>query len=127
LYTSLLPNLLVPELLAATHASRALKVYVCNIATEVGETDLYSCSDHMRALEEHVGPGLFDLVLCNENYEVALSPNSRWVEADEQSMKDGRLYCADLPETEHPWRHDPAKLAKVLMDLYYERTGPLSG
>ncbi len=126
LYTSLLPNLLVPEILAAIRASRAVKVYVCNIATQEGETDLYSCFDHVQALEDHVGPGLFDVVLCNENYEGTLSPTSRWVEADERSLKDKRLYCADLPETEHPWRHDPVKLSKVLMDLYYERTGPLS-
>jgi uncharacterized cofD-like protein len=127
LYTSLLPNLLVPDLLAALRASRALKVYVCNIATQVGETDLYSCYDHVHALEEHVGEGLFDLVVCNENYAGQLSPDTRWVQADEKSAEDQRLYCADLPEAEHPWRHDPAKLSKVLMDLFYERTGPLSG
>ncbi len=127
LYTSLLPNLLVPDLLAALRASRALKIYVCNIATQEGETDLYSCYDHIRALEDHVGEGLFDVVLCNENYLGELSPNSRWVQADERSLKDRRLYCADLPEAEHPWRHDPGKLSKVLMDLLYERTGPMSG
>ncbi|HTO99972.1 MAG TPA: gluconeogenesis factor YvcK family protein [Anaerolineales bacterium] len=125
LYTSLLPNLLVPDLLNALHASRALKVYVCNIATQVGETDLYSCYDHMQALEDHVGPDLFDVVVCNEDYSGSLPPNSRWVEADEISLKDRRLYCADLAESEHPWRHDPQKLSKVLVDLYYQRTGPL--
>jgi uncharacterized cofD-like protein len=125
LYTSLLPNLLVPDLLAALQASRALKIYVCNLATQVGETDLYSCSDHVRALEDHVGPNLFDVILCNEDYSGTLPPNSRWVEADEVSRKDKRLYCANLPEIDHPWRHDPGKLSKVLMDLYYERTGPM--
>ncbi len=125
LYTSLLPNLLVPDLLAALRASRALKVYVANLATQVGETDLYSCFDHVRALEEHVGEGLFDIVLCNENYTGQLSPNTQWVRSDDST--DRRLYCADLPEKDRPWRHDPAKLAKVLMDLFYERTGPLSG
>ncbi len=126
LYTSLLPNLLVPDLLAALRASRAIKIYVANLATQVGETDLYSCFDHVRALEQHVGEGLFDIVLCNENYSGQLSPNTEWVRADEDGG-DKRLYCADLPEAEHPWRHDPGKLAKVLMDLFYERTGPLSG
>lgn len=127
LYTSLLPNLLVPDLLSALRASRALKIYVCNIATQEGETDLYSCYDHVRALEDHVGEGLFDVVLCNENYAGELAPNTRWVQADERSLKDRRLYCADLREGEHPWRHDPGKLSRVLMDLFYERTGPLSG
>ncbi len=126
LYTSLLPNLLVPDLLAAMRASRALKIYVCNIATQAGETDLYSSYDHVRALEDHVGNGLFDLVLCNQNYVGELSADSHWVAVDEKSAKDKRLYTADLPEAEHPWRHDAGKLAKVVMDLFYERTGPLS-
>src|SRR5215208_7758914 len=60
LYTSLLPNLLVQDLLGAIRASRALKVYVSNIATQSGETDLYSCYDHIRSLEEHIGDSLFD-------------------------------------------------------------------
>ena len=68
LYTSLLPNLLVKDLLGAITASRALKIYVCNIATQAGETDVYTCYDHIRALEEHVGDGVFDVILCNDNY-----------------------------------------------------------
>lgn len=126
LYTSLLPNLLVPDLLAAVRASRAVKAYVCNIATQQGETDSYSCYDHVRALEEHVGEDLFDIVLCNENYQGDLGRTSQWVRADERSRADARLYCADLIDEERSWRHDAVKLAQVLMDLFYERTGPLS-
>ncbi len=126
LYTSLLPNLLVPDLLAAIHASRAVKVYVCNIATQKGETDSYSCYDHARAVEEHIGENLFDMVLCNENYEGNPGANSEWVRVDEKTLTDERSYCADLIDDEHPWRHDSIKLAQVLMDLYFERTGPLS-
>ncbi len=126
LYTSLLPNLLVRDLLGAVGASRAFKVYVCNIVTQAGETDCYTCSDHIRSLEEHIGEGLFDVVLCNDNYELALPDESdQWVLADEQSRSDARSYTADLVDYEHPWRHDPGRLAQVLMDLYYERTGPL--
>ena len=126
IYTSLLPNLLVPDLLAAIHASRAIKVYICNIATQVGETDLYSCYDHVRALEEQVGEIFFDVVLCNENYEGDLGGTSQWVSADEKSRADLRFYGADLMDVDHPWRHDSVKLSQVLMDLFYERTGPLS-
>ncbi len=125
LYTSLLPNLLVPDLLAAIRASRAIKVYVCNIATQSGETDLYSCYDHVQALEEHVGKDLFDVVLCNENNEGEPGLNSQWVLLDDKSNRDKRYYYADLTEDDHPGRHDSAKLAHVLMDLFYERTGPL--
>ncbi len=127
LYTSLLPNLLVPDLLAAIRASRAVKIYVCNIATQPGETDLYSCSDHVRALEDHVGENLFDIVLCNENNEGDLDPSSQWVRADDDSLRDSRIYCADLLETDHPGRHDSEKLVRTLMDVFYERTGPLQG
>ncbi len=126
LYTSLLPNLLVPDLLAAIQASRAVKAFVCNIATQSGETDMYSCYDHARALEEHIGEDLFDVLLCNENYEGELAADARWVQADEKTQTDSRAYCADLIDADRPWRHDSAKLARVLMDLFYARTGPLS-
>ncbi|MCL5611692.1 MAG: YvcK family protein [Chloroflexi bacterium] len=125
LYTSLLPNLLVPDLLAAIHASRAIKVFVCNIATQAGETDSYSCYDHARAVEQHIGEDLFDVILCNENYEGDPGVNSEWVRADEKTMTDTRSYCADLIDDEHPWRHNSVKLSQVLMDLFFERTGPL--
>jgi uncharacterized cofD-like protein len=126
LYTSLLPNLLVPDLLAAMRSSRALKVFVCNIATQSGETDAYTCYDHVRALEEHVGEDLFDILLCNDTYTEVLPQGVQWVVVDERTHADSRVYCADLVDEEHPWRHDSLKLAQVLMDLYYERTGPLS-
>jgi uncharacterized cofD-like protein len=125
LYTSLLPNLLVPDLLAAIRVSRALKVYICNIATQPGETDLFSCYDHVRVLEEYVGEDLFDILLCNDNYEGHIG-NSQWVKVDERTRADKRLYTADLIDREQPWRHDTLRLSQVLMDLYFERTGPLA-
>jgi uncharacterized cofD-like protein len=126
LYTSLLPNLLVHDLMAAVHASRAIKIFVCNIATQVGETDSYSCYDHVRALEEHIGEDLFDVVLCNENHSAPLPAGTEWVRADQRTMSDARAYCADLLDVEHPWRHDSTKLGQVLINLFSERTGPLS-
>jgi uncharacterized cofD-like protein len=126
LYTSLLPNLLVPDLLAAVRASRAVKMYVCNIATQAGETDLYSCRDHVAALEEHIGEDTLDVILCNSNNEGDLGRGANWVLADDASVGDPRIYCADLLDRQHPWRHDGAKLAATIVDLFYERTGPLS-
>ncbi len=125
LYTSILPNLLVHDLLAAIHASRATKTYVCNIATQSGETDFFSCYDHVRALENHIGENMFDVILCNDNYENNIG-SSQWVYADEKTLSDSRTHCADLVDDGHPWRHDSLKLAKVIMDIFYERTGPLS-
>lgn len=125
LYTSLLPNLLVNDLLAAMHASRAIKIYVCNIATQSGETDAFTCYDHVRALEGHVGEDLFDVILCNDNYEGVIDKASTWVRADEKTLSDSRSYCTDLVDDGHPWRHDSQKLAQVILDIFFERTGPL--
>lgn len=126
LYTSLLPNLLVQDIISAIHASRATKIFVCNIATQSGETDTYSCYDHVRALEEHVGEDLFDIVLCNDNYVGELDPSSQFVRVDERILADSRVYTADLVDDSYPWRHDSAKLSQVIINLYNERTGPLS-
>ncbi len=127
LYTSILPNLLVPDVLEAVRSSRGVKFYVCNIATQPGETDMYTCHDHLQALEEHVGEGLFDVVLCNSRYEGDPGGNAYWVRVDDQSLTDRRFYTTDLCDDDFPWRHESAKLASTLMDLFYERTGPLGG
>ena len=125
LYTSLLPNLLVKDLLGAITASRALKVYVCNIATQSGETDVYTCYDHVHALEEHVGESVFKVILCNDNYEGQLNEGSQFVRADEKTLADSRTRCADLADENFPWRHDSTKLAATLVEILNEYTGPL--
>jgi hypothetical protein len=75
-------------------------------------------------LEEHIGEDVFDIVLCNDYYAGSLK-EGQWVLADEKSRSDVRLYCADLVDRDYPWRHDSSKLAQVIMNLFYERTGPL--
>ncbi len=126
LFTSLLPNLLVPDIAAALQASRALKVLVCNVATQVGETDGFSCQDHLAALEEHVGTGLFDLVLVNNRHEGSLPGKIQWVREDPQRPMPYPVHRADVRDEERPWRHDPTKLAQTLIRLLEGRTGPLS-
>lgn len=125
LYTSLLPNLLVHDLLDAIRASRALKVYVCNIATQSGETDVYTCYDHVRSLEEHMGESIFNIILCNDNYRGELNDGSQFVICDDKSLADPRTYCADLSDASYPWRHDSEKLAATLINILNEYTGPL--
>ena len=125
LYTSLLPNLLVPDLLAAIRASKAMKAYVVNIATQRGETSAYTCSDHVRVFEEHVGPDLFDVIVYNNNYEGVLPNGVEWVKLDDKATIYP-VYGADVLNVERPWRHDSDKLADRLMDLLFERTGPLA-
>jgi len=125
LYTSILPNILVPDLLSAFQSSRALKILVCNIATQEGETDQYSSSDHVDTLELNLGGSAFDVIICNNNYPTPESNGVKYVQVDEKLMSDNRIYSADLLDNEYPWRHDSSKLGKVLIDLLYERTGPL--
>ena len=125
IYTSILPNLLVPDLLSAFQSSKALKILVCNIATQDGETDQFTSSDHVDTLELNLGEKAFDVIICNNNYIAVESNGVKWVQIDEKRMADDRTYCADLLDNENPWRHDSAKLAKALIDLLYERTGPL--
>ena len=125
LFTSLLPNLLVPDVAAAVRSSRAFKIYVSNAATQPGETDGFSCADHIQALDSQVGRGLFDLVICNGNYERELPDGVDWVRLNETTIPNYEIYTADLVDENEPWHHDEAKLAQVLIDLYEARTGPL--
>ncbi|MBN1148084.1 MAG: YvcK family protein [Anaerolineales bacterium] len=125
LYTSILPNLLVPDLAEAIRASRALKLFICNVATQRGETDRYSCGNHLRALEEHGGSSLFDIAVVNRLFDGNLPQDVDWVWIDPDLGEDYAIYEADLVDTLHPWRHDSQKLAEVIIDLLQERTGPL--
>lgn len=125
LYTSILPNLLVPDITAAIRASRAMRVYVCNVATEAGETEHYNCGDHIRVLEEHVGGGFFDVVVSNSNHTSELPPNIEWVTTDPDLSFDYSVYSVDLVDASKPWRHDSGKLAQAIIDLYQQKTGPL--
>jgi len=127
LYTSVLPNLLVADICNAVRASRALKVYVCNLATQPGETDDYTAGDHVRALCGHLGAGFCSHVLANSNTDFQLPPRSgskmvqpRFAEAD-----GFHVVLEDLVDRELPWRHDPGKLAEALMRLYGARDMPL--
>lgn len=125
LYTSIIPNLLVPDIRSALLASRALKIFVCNLATQPGETDHYSAEDHIRALHEHVGNGFYDLALINQRMSGSLPEGIEWVPVEDVSAMEGATFLADLGDEQAPGRHDPEKLAKTLMDLLQERTGPL--
>lgn len=65
LYTSILPNLLVRGMAEAIRASSAVKLYICNVMTQPGETDGFTASDHVRAIYDHVGDRFFDTVIVN--------------------------------------------------------------
>jgi uncharacterized cofD-like protein len=117
--------MLVPEIAQAIRASRATKFYVCNVATQPGETDHFTCGDHLKTLEKHLGDRLFDLVICNNRFEGKLGSHSAWVRPEADLDQSYSIYQADLIETDNPWRHHSTKLARAIIDLYNERTGPL--
>ena len=125
MYTSILPNLLVPDLREAIRASRALRLYVCNVATQPGETDGFTCERHLRAIEDHVGGDLIDLSICNTSYDLNLPDGIDWVRVDPEMDGDYQIYKSELVDEMVPYRHDSEKLANLIIDLYQERTGPL--
>src|SRR5438034_1246171 len=76
LYTSILPNLVVDGMAEALKASPAIKVFVCNVATQPGETDAFRVSDHLEAIERHLGANIFDFVVVNSNNNFTLPPSA---------------------------------------------------
>jgi len=126
LYTSILPNLLVKDIASAIRTSQALKIFVCNVATQKGETEGFSCGDHLRVIEDHIGVNIFDIIVANDYSPKEYNPNIEAVMVEEDLSNKYAVYLNDLIDEEHPWRHDPEKITKVLMDLFRERTGPLA-
>lgn len=124
LYTSILPNLLVPGIGRALGRSRALRIYVCNLATQPGETDDYSVADHFRAISQHLGRQLpaghvwADMVLANDNLAVPSGAGGGHTVYVRPEAPDGvRLVTADLVDEARPWRHDSVKLARAVMAI----------
>ncbi|HRX02768.1 MAG: YvcK family protein [Anaerolineae bacterium] len=121
LFTSVLPNVLVPSVAAAIRASTARKLYICNVATQPGETEDFDVEDHVRALQRHVG-NLFPEVLANDRIIASTGEQAHLkpVALPPQSPTDYTLLTADVIDEARPWRHDSAKLAKVILDIYAE-------
>lgn len=133
LYTSILPNLLVPDIAAALQQSHAVKIFVCNLITQPGETDGFSVEDHVNAIRDHLDDNPFSIILVNNRTEINLSDSSpaasgslqkiTWVRA--HGDENLPIYQADLVDEADPIKHDSRKLAKIILDLYQEKTGPL--
>lgn len=129
LYTSVLPNLLVGGIQKALLQTSATKVFICNVATQHGETDNFSVGDHIETLERHTGKGILNVVLANNNIVPELP--EAWhstpvpIANDELRAFEGvRLVQADVVAEENRYRHDSDKLAATLMRLYDNRDIP---
>jgi uncharacterized cofD-like protein len=135
LYTSVLPNLLVEGIAKALLQSDALKVYVCNVATQPGETDGYSVEDHVAALVRHL-PGQtnpIDVVIATAHPAGASAPEPgiSLVTSTAPDASRPSIVVDDVVRDDHPLRHDPDKLAVVLMRILkadgQRRKGAMNG
>ena len=124
LYTSVIPNLLVEGIAKALIQSDGLKVYLCNVATQPGETDGYNVEDHLAAIVRHlprqVNP--FDVVIAPLHPPAAFSPQAdvALVTTSPSRMTEPRVVLEDVVRADLPLRHDPDKLASVLLRIYDE-------
>lgn len=131
LYTSIIPNLLVPEIANAIAKRQVPRIYVCNIMTEPGETDGFKVSDHIRAIDRACGRYLFDAVLVQreppspEAKARYARENSVAVELDREAIVESgrRIIAANVMQESETFavRHDPHRLARVLL-RWYSRT-----
>jgi uncharacterized cofD-like protein len=125
LYTSIMPNLLVERLYKEVAGSKAIKIYVCNVMTQKGETDGYKASDHLKAIIDHTASGIVDYCIVNtakihdtilERYK---SEGSVQVAADVDNLK--KMKCkaieAHIVKVKDYVRHDSEKLANIIVDL----------
>jgi len=125
LYTSIIPNLLVPELAEAIVGSDAVKLFVCNVMTQPGETDNYSVSDHLVAVHAHIGHHLFDYVIVNDGEippqveSLYAEQGSKAVHLDlEEVTRRGYKVIADKLVLFRTYlRHDAKKLSEHIYQL----------
>jgi uncharacterized cofD-like protein len=118
LYTSIMPNLLVEGMVEAIKASPALKVYICNLAAQPGETEGYDIDDYLRVIREHIGTNLFDFVLVNSNLSRAPTGGQSLVifkPVDVNRHPEVRFIASDVVNVRLPSHHDPDKLARTIM------------
>jgi len=125
LYTSILPNLLIPEVAETIALSRAIKIFVCNVMTQPGETDFFTVSDHVKAILGHTGPNFIHYVIANKEkvpskllkrYE-AFGQEPVRLDDDAVSEQNVKLVKANLLHQEDYVRHSPEKLGRAIIRL----------
>eukprot|EP00825_Cyclidium_porcatum_P008532 TRINITY_DN14253_c0_g2_i1.p1 TRINITY_DN14253_c0_g2~~TRINITY_DN14253_c0_g2_i1.p1 ORF type:complete len:229 (+),score=30.22 TRINITY_DN14253_c0_g2_i1:96-782(+) len=128
LYTSVIPNLLVEGVADALRDTQAVKIYICNVMTQPGETDNYTASQHVKAIIEHAGQGCIDYVVINvQNVtEVLQSSYAKEgafpvipdiAELEEMGIK---VVKAKLISGTNLVRHDPIRLSRTIMSMVYK-------
>jgi uncharacterized cofD-like protein len=126
LYTSILPNLLIPEIANAIAVSKAPRVYIANLMTQPGETAGYALADHLKAIREHTSRRVIDWVVANRqpvSREVAKRYRAQGAEAvtvDLHSLQQlgYRVILDNLLEEHGVLRHNPAALTHLLFEEF---------
>jgi len=127
LFTSILPNLLVEGIRQAVAASTALRLYVCNVATQPGETDGFDVGDHVSALQQHLGRDIFPYVLADDGSACSgMAQTLKMVAPTYPANAGYRVVEADLCDRAVPWRHDAARLANEIMSFYHSQRTEIS-
>lgn len=124
LYTSIMPNLIIPGIREAIRKNRdALKIYIANCSTERGETEGYSVRDHIEAIKKHTGYKVFDYCLVNRRVIKKSRQSSKLgevynISTDEQKILGCEMIQTDLINPARPLFHDSDKLANAVIKLY---------
>ena len=123
LYTSVLPSLLIPSVREAVLGASATRLYVCNVATQEGETTGFDLARHVAALIAHTRPGLVDIVLANNRFDARIPADYHaetvrlaWPPAGMAPAP--RLVLDDVVDPENAHHHDPVRLATAVMRVY---------
>lgn len=127
LYTSIMPNLLVDGVAEAIRKSKAIKIYICNVMSQPGETDGYTASMHAKAIIDHGGKGIIDYMLVNDSpispamQDYYAAKGAYPVEVDEDAINalGVGFVKADIINEKELIRHDPDKLSKAVMNMVY--------
>lgn len=128
LYTSVLPNLLVQGVADALRQTQAVKIYICNVMTQPGETDGFTASQHVKAIIDHVGPGVIDYVVVNVQgvaaslKEVYARQGAYPVVADVEELEalGVKVIKANLISETNLVRHDPLQLSRTIISMVYK-------
>jgi uncharacterized cofD-like protein len=132
LYTSILPNLLIREIVEAIAKSKAPRVYISNLMTQPGETSGYALADHLRAIERHTPRRVIDWVVANRQVvspEVAKRYRAQGAEPVAIDIPDlqklgYRIVLDNLLEEHGVIRHNPARLARLLLEEFLSGSRP---
>ena len=129
LLTSIMPNIIVPEIQEAIRNSKAKKMYICNMLTQPGETDNFQVSDHIKVLEKYLGTGVIDAVIANEskipqNMQLLAKSEGKdavTIDADNISKMGVQLISEKLFKVEEGYvRHDALKTAFLIFSYLME-------